>query len=290
MSLSNTTSTNSTNRPIKQIFLLGVGQTGKAIARILHSYTTITIYGTTRNTARIEELKDLGIIPLVGSTVTEQLDAAPDSHAPDSHIVISFPPDGSTDQLIANKFRNTAKLVYISSTGVYGSRTGYVDETTPVDDESPNTKMRLEAERLWLNSGAIVLRAPGIYGPEGGILKRLLAGSYQMPEDKNLISSRIHVDDLASIAIKALECGKPGTTYVIGDNYPCSQQEVALWLCSRLNLTTPPTVPTDLLPPTGRSNRCVNGNRVLQELGLFLKYPTYQEGFGAIVDQLRASK
>lgn len=283
--MENHLSIEATNSSIKQLLLLGVGQTGKAIARISPSYTNATIYGTTRNTARIEELKNLSIIPLVWATVTEQPDAAPGSHAPDTHVVVSFPPDGSTDQAIANNFRHAAKLIYISSTGVYGSRTGYVDETTPVDKESSNTKMRLEAEKQWLEVGAIVLRAPGIYGPESSILQRLLSGQYKMPEDKNLISSRIHVDDLARIAIKALECGKPGTIYVVGDEHPCSQQEVALWLCSLLNLAIPPTVPTDLLPPTARSNRHIKARRVLEELGLSLSYPSYKEGYSAIIAQ-----
>ena len=65
-----------------------------------------------------------------------------------------------------------ARFVYISTTGVYGDCGGAsVSELTPVNPENDRSARRVAAEELlteWAelhDVTAIVLRAPGIYGP-----------------------------------------------------------------------------------------------------------------------------
>lgn len=194
-------------------------------------------------------------------------------------VVVSFPPDGKTDAIIAPACLRARSLVYISSTSVYGKQEGTIHDTTPVDESSPETAPRLEAEKIWRSIGGNVVRAPGFYSCEYGMHKRLKEGSYKLPGDGRRYSSRIHLSDLASIVMALLQSNKQGETYVVGDQQPATHQEVAHWLCGELKLPPPPSVPLEEVHHTLRGNRQVDGSRVLQDLGITLEYPNYKAGY-----------
>ncbi len=113
-------------------------------------------------------------------------------------VVVTFPPDGVTDRAVARGVVRAAAVVYVSSTGVYGDVRGDVDDETPVRGTSARATARLGAEATWRDVGAVVVRAPGIYGPERGVHVRLARGTFRIPGDGTSFVSRIHVDDLAA--------------------------------------------------------------------------------------------
>ncbi len=49
---------------------------------------------------------------------------------------------------------------YISTTSVYGEYKGIVNESTPVDEQADRSKLRLQAEQIWLEKGAIICELP----------------------------------------------------------------------------------------------------------------------------------
>jgi nucleoside-diphosphate-sugar epimerase len=202
---------------------------------------------------------------------------------PGASVLVAFPPDGRTDIEIAPALEG-ARIVYISTTGVYGDARGRVDESTNVDGSEPKAFARLAAERAYLDRGATVLRAAGIYGPGRGLHRRLLKGDFRIPGSGTNVVSRIHVADLARLAVALLgPAGDAhrGTAFVVADDAPVPQINVICWLCDRLRLPLPPWAPIDQVATTLRHDRSVVNARIKRALSMSLEYPTYREGFEA---------
>jgi len=268
---------------VHALLVLGVGQVGEAALQLAHTANPQRVLrATTRSAARAEALAALGATPIVLGA-DDDADAVRAAVHPGDEVLVTFPPDGASDARLADAARAARRVVYISTTGVYGAVSGRVDDDTPVDPEAPRAAPRLAAEACWRAAGAIVLRAPAIYSAASGLHKRLRAGTHRLVEDGSKYVSRIHADDLAALALAALERAAPRSTYVVGDHEPAPQREVVAWLCARLGLPLPPAVAVSEAPPTLRGNRQVDARRVLRELGVTLRYPTYRDGYEAIV-------
>jgi len=259
-----------------RLLFLGVGSCAFAVARAARSARARK--GTTRSKERAPLLAAAGIDPIVAPALaTEQLQEL--SRGAD--VLVSFPPDGASDQRLAPGCAEARAIVYLSSTGVYGARFGRVDDTTPVDDTSPHERSRLDAEQAWRAQGATVLRAPGLYGTGIGLHKRLAAGKFRLTGDGKNPISRIHLDDLASFVLAALAPAHRGETFVIGDRAPGPQREVVAWLCEAMGLPMPGSVDPAEVHHTLRGGREVDPSRAIERLGVTLRYPTYREGFAA---------
>ena len=141
------------------------------------------------------------------------------SIADDSGIVYLAPPPPHGDHdarlrrfLAALGDARPAAFVYLSTTGVYGDTRGErVDESSPTVPGSERARRRLDAEsaaRDWCAARGVrfaCLRVPGIYGPHRLPLDRLRRGEPALrPEDAGP-GNRIHVDDLVSACVAALD-------------------------------------------------------------------------------------
>ncbi len=259
----------------KHLMLIGTGHLAKTI--IDRQKGNQRIIATTRNPNRIFELAELKIEPLIMPLPSAELIAP---LAEDANILVSFPPDGSTDAILAPACSRARSIIYISSTGVYGSKTGKIDDTTSVDQNDERMRPRLAAESIWREHGAMVLRVPGIYGPKSGLHLRLRDGSFKMPAEGGNLISRIHVEDLADIIIEIFNRGKlVDSTYLVGDAHPCTLGEVVTWLSNEMHVPMPESVPLQDANHTLRGNRAVDSSRLLQEINYKLKYPSFKEGY-----------
>jgi hypothetical protein len=275
----------------EKLILVGVGQTAFALAKAALSNGLYDIYGCTRSENRKLELEDCSINPVFladycrGNSL-EQLSLL----CKNAYVLISFPPDGKTDQLLAPALKDAKKLVYISSTGVYGNYCGPVDESTPTDKANPKAAIRIEAENTYLGYGGIILRAPGLYGENSGLHKRLTKDGFTLGSNSNTIFSRIHLDDLAQIILAAFNKAQKHSVYLVGDLLPASLIEVTSFLCQQMNLPMP-TIDQNLsLHETQRYGRQVNPEKVLTQLSVQLKYPNYKEGYAAILAKESTNK
>lgn len=266
-----------------RLLLLGIGQVSRAI--IAQARGTRAVHGTTRNPLRIFELVELGITPLIMPLPSAQL---VEHEAIAADVVVTFPPDGETDAILARGVQGARRVVYISSTSVYGQKEGIVDDTTPTDPACPRSAVRLHAEQIWRDRGAIVLRAPGIYGKEQGLHLALRDGKYQMPGMGERVISRIHVDDLAGLVLAVLDSDLTSETFVVGDKNPCPQKEIVSWLCEKMQMPMPPCAALNEVNPTLRGNRRINAERILARLNYKLKYPDFQSGYGELLASVSA--
>jgi nucleoside-diphosphate-sugar epimerase len=265
----------------RPFIILGCGFVGHEVARLALAEGS-EVVGTTRGGSRPAaarlgagfEMRTLAELtrPVVEALVPEG-----------ARVLVAFAPDGRTDALIAPALAR-ARVVYVSTTGVYGRARGRVDETTDVDPSEPRAAERLAAERAYRDVGATVLRAAGIYGPWRGLHRRLLAGDFKIPGSGTNVVSRIHVTDLARLILAVLgPLGDPqrGEAFVAADDAPVPQIEVLRWLCERLALPLPPEAPIAEVAPTLRHDRSVDNTRIKRALAMTLFYSSYREGFDA---------
>lgn len=262
----------------RSLVLLGVGTVGWAVATLLKEKAKII--GTTRQPGKLLAFVENGLDPIVmpwpAAEVIEPL-------TPGAEVLVTFPPDGTTDAILAPGCASARSIIYVSSTGVYGDHRGQVNDDTEPAPDNESAKLRLEAESIWRAIGATVLRAPAIYGPETGLHVRLRNNNFAIPGDGSGLVSRIHVEDLARIIDTVFQQGIRSETFVVGDLKPSSHREVVEWLCANYNFPMPPYAPLDQATPHLRSSRSVDSSRVLKTLGLELKYPTYKEGFASFL-------
>jgi nucleoside-diphosphate-sugar epimerase len=264
----------------RPLIILGCGYTGAEAARQALAARR-PVVGTTRSPERAAELGRMG----VDARVTERLENEVAALVPEgADVFVTFPPDGRTDGVIAKALGRARAIAYISSTGVYGDAAGHIDEDTPVDGRDAKASARLGAEEAYRAVGGIVLRAAAIYGPGRGLHVRLARGEHKVAGGGSNVVSRIHVEDLAQLALAALEKAEAGSTFVVADDAPVPQAEVIGWLCARLGVPMPKDVPREALPPTLQHDRAIDGRRIQRVLGVELRYPTYREGFGACLE------
>jgi nucleoside-diphosphate-sugar epimerase len=201
--------------------------------------------------------------------------------APGARVLYSIPPaPGEADrlQLLAGR---AARVVYLSSTAVYGA-TCEINEDTPPAPRTPREKARLASEAA-VQSGpweTMVLRPAAIYGPGRGVHESMRRGSFRLLGDGSNYVSRIHVEDLAALAEAALLSRHTGT-WPVADEEPCESREIAAFCAALLGLPLPPQASAAELTETRRANRRVAGSAVFRLLGVTLRYPSYRTGIPA---------
>jgi nucleoside-diphosphate-sugar epimerase len=194
--------------------------------------------------------------------------------------------------------RSLRKLVYTSSTGVYGQTDGaVVDETSPTEPGTPTGEVLLEAERVFLGAArreslsAVVLRVAGIYGPgRGHWLRQFLAGEARIEGAGQRVLNMIHRDDVAGAILAALERGQPGEVYNAVDDEPATQAAVLRWLAATLRRPEPPTVEDAGLAGRrrGLTSKRASNRKLREATGWAPQFPTFREGFTVELRRLGA--
>ena len=184
------------------------------------------------------------------------------------------------------------RLVYTSSTGVYGDHGGdWVDESTPLDPQTEKTRALAEAERVAFETvesvDGTVCRLAGIYGPDRYRLERYLTG----PVTEGYLNM-IHREDAAGAIAHLLAADRArGEVVLLVDDEPADKWTMADWLAEQCGEPEPPKVTVEERladDPSGRarrrlvtSKRCVNDR--LRETGYDLEHPTYRSGYAAAI-------
>ncbi|TVR33959.1 MAG: SDR family oxidoreductase [Nitriliruptor sp.] len=193
--------------------------------------------------------------------------------------------DGLTNVLdhLDRSDRTPARLLAVSSTAVYGVDDGSdVDEDTPTAPTSPTGAVLVEAEQVLhrRRPDAVSLRLSGIYGPgRTRLIDRVRSGQAVLP-DPPALSNRIHRDDAAAAIVHLLTAtAAPERLYLGVDDAPVDRGEVLAFLAQELGLPRPPTGPDR--STRGGDKRCRNDR--LKATGFRFTYPTYREGYRAIL-------
>jgi nucleoside-diphosphate-sugar epimerase len=189
------------------------------------------------------------------------------------------------------------RLLYTSSTGVYGDHDGaWVEEETPPVPDSERGAVLVEAERVALERTAevgidgTVARFGGLYGPGRYRLERYLEG----PVTEGYLNS-VHRDDAAGAVAYLLTAALArDETVLVVDDDPVSKWAFADWLADRCGVARPPKqtvaerLSADDLSEGAKTRirankRCSNDR--LRSLGYEFAYPTVREGYKQAIDR-----
>lgn len=207
--------------------------------------------------------------------------------------------DPRTRHLIAALRRGTCRprrLVYISTTGVYGDCAGArVPESHPRRAESARALRRVDAEQQLRRLGAggycrvVILRAPGIYAADRLPLERLHKGLPLINAGEDSHTNHIHAEDLARACIAALTRGGNNRSFNISDDSNLPMGEWFDLLADHFALPRAPRISRAeaerTLPALQwsfmRESRRLENERMKRELRFILRYPTVSAGLGA---------
>lgn len=273
---------------------MGCGDIGVRVAARLAGRSRV--FGLARSPERAGQLRARGIVPVAGDL---DRPASLTRLAGLAHAVVHLAPpaaEGRRDRRTAHLIAALARpgmlpqrLVYISTTGVYGDCGGEeVDETRPRRPRTDRAARRVDAEerlRAWgARSGVAVsiLRVPGIYAADRLPLARLRAGTPALAPQDDGYTNHIHADDLAAIVVAALARGRPQRAYNTADESALTMGEYFDRVADRFGLPRPPRIrraeAAGRIPPALLSfmeeSRRVRSRRVARELRVRLAYPT----------------
>jgi nucleoside-diphosphate-sugar epimerase len=180
------------------------------------------------------------------------------------------------------------RVLFVSSTAVYGDADGgWLDESTTPAPGGFSGRIIREAEELLyrrlLGTGVtpVVLRLGGIYGPGRTRLIDQVRSSTALTPAEPRYTNRIHRDDAAAAIVHlCTRTADPGPVYLGVDNDPAELGEVQRFLAAELGLPQPATAgPGE--PSRGGNKRC--SNSLLRSTGFEFAYPTFREGYRAIL-------
>jgi nucleoside-diphosphate-sugar epimerase len=203
----------------QHVIIIGCGHVGSALGASLAA-DGHDVAGTTTKTHRVDELRGLGITAevveltevdrvktLLVDRDTIYLTIAPRIRGDDYQRVYV---DGVTNLLAAVEGTPVRRIIYTSSTRVYGQDDGsWVDESSPTIPKDAKSKALLEAERALLDPAGklgistTVLRLCGIHGPGRDLLEHIRKYCGAEREDGDQFVNMIHIDDIVA-ALKRL--------------------------------------------------------------------------------------
>ncbi len=220
-----------------------------------------------------------------------------------THLLISVAPNADGDPVL-NVLRGRITAItpqlkwvgYLSTIGVYGNHDGaWVDEDTPLTPATKRGKLRVAAEAEWQALAADtglplhIFRLAGIYGPGRGPFAKVRKGTARRIVKPSQLFSRIHVEDIATVLAASIAQPNPGRVYNVCDDNPAPPQDVIAYAAELLGLPIPPTEDfataemTDMACSFYAESKSVSNARIKSELGVALKYPTYQAGLQALL-------
>ncbi len=293
---------------MNHLICFGFGFSARALAKRLATQGW-QITGTSRSAEGGERIRAQGFdaARFDGTVPSDEVACALETA---SHVLISAPPGDDGDPVLEQHRSDIVSapglkwIGYLSTIGVYGDRGGaWVDETTPEAPVSQRSKRRLAAEQSWLATARAgrgpavqVFRLAGIYGPGRSAIDQVRSGRARRIVRPGQVFNRIHVDDIATTLTAAIANGGAHSIYNVTDDEPAAPQDVIGHAAQLLGVPPPPEVPIEEaeLSPMAQSFyselKRVRNDRIKQDLGVRLAYPTFREGLAAVLAASRSEK
>ncbi len=286
---------------MKRVLIIGCGNVANRALPWLRR--RFRVYALVRGTGGCGALRDAGVVPVRGD-LDDRRSLMRLAGLADTVLHFAPPPaQGATDprtrRLLAALGAGASlpqRLVYISTTGVYGDCGGeLVPETRALAARTARARRRVDAERQLRAFGRRggtrvgLLRAPGIYGADRLPLERLRRGDPVLAADDDVYTNHIHANDLADAACLAMFRARPGRAYNVTDDSELKMGEYYDIVADVFGLPRPPRCPRvsigERLSPVTLSfmneSRRLDNRRLKRELRMRLRYPTVVDGLQA---------
>ena len=293
---------------MQNLLIVGCGDVARrTLPRLLGHYR---VFALLRDPAQFAYWREHGARPLLAdldlaSSLTRISGLA--------DVVLHFAPppergtqDTRTRRLLAALARGKSlpqRLVYISTSGVYGDCAGArIDETRPLRPATARAVRRVDAEGQLRRFGArhgvrvSILRAPGIYAGERLPVERLKRGVKALVDADDVFTNHIHADDLAMLTCAALRFGRANRCYNAADDSELKMGEYFDLVADRFSLPRAPRIARSAaaleMSPLQLSfmseSRRLDNRRIKKELRARLRYPQVADGVDAAWRQTNA--
>ncbi len=287
------------------VCIVGCGDIGRRVARRLIA-SGHRVEGIVKSDRSADQLREIGAHAHV-----HDLDREPPRTGADQIYWFAPPPgEGREDprlrrwlqKLNEGSLQRPGHIVYISTSGVYGN-TGddWIDESTPLNPQTDRARRRADAEAALHTlcpdrARFMILRVPGIYGPARLPRKRLQKVLPVVDDADNSEgprwSNRIHSEDLADIALAAMQSGINRRAYNASDGNPTTMCDYFSRCAELLGLPPPPRISLAearrILSPQMLSfleeSRRLSNRRIILELGVTLRFPTLAQGLPSCLE------
>jgi nucleoside-diphosphate-sugar epimerase len=272
-----------------RIFIVGAGYVGMATASLLTQKGHVVDVGR-RTTDGRGGSHAMDVLRPV--TYPESLPAAEciiycvaaDGFAPEAYRAAYV--EGLRNVIDAAAKGAARRLVFVSSTGVFGQDDGsVVDESSPAEPRGFSGRTILEGESLLAAApfGATAIRFSGIYGPGRDRLVRMVRTRTPVSaKGRAAITNRIHRDDCALALLHLVECGTVEPLYLGSDEAPTAMGDILDWIAARLGVEPLPIGGDEGETLQRGGNKRISSARLRGE-GFKFRYPTYREGFEALL-------
>ncbi|MCK0144445.1 NAD-dependent epimerase/dehydratase family protein [Arenibacter sp. F26102] len=260
----------------KKIGILGCGWLGLPLAKSLLE-DKHTVYGTTTSITKIAILEKDNIIPYhivlteigIEGNIKEFLSEL-------DFLIINVPPNlrsAPKESFVEKMFHLHSeikisplkRIIFISSTSVYGNISGLVTEDSPAQPNTESGKQLLASENIFLKDGQLnttVIRFGGLIGPKRHPVN-FLSGKTNLGNGDNPINL-IHLNDCIGI-IKTVINGDY-KNQVLNGVYPHHPKKEDYY--------TSEAIKRGLLPPIYTQNLNKIGNKTIASK--YLNVKTYQ--------------
>ena len=289
----------------KRLLIFGFGYTSKFMCQKLEKKNW-QVFCTTRFREKFEEIRSINSTP-IGFDDEEKIKLLLEE---DLYILSTAPPKNGTDPVIDNYsylFKNNSERIkwagYLSTTSVYGDKKGeWVTEDTVLKPSLERSILRVAAENLWMKLGdilatkTIIFRLAGIYGPGRSLVDRMIENEKIYIVDKPAhLFNRIHIEDIVGAIEMAMSNQSRSSIFNLSDDMPATQIEVAQFAANLLEKKFPETVnlKSERVSEMARSfykeEKKVSNEKLKNELGYNLMFPSFKEGLLAIYKNSRVS-
>jgi nucleoside-diphosphate-sugar epimerase len=284
-----------------RLLIVGCGDVGMRLLPLVRD--RYRVFAVTSNPGRCAELRAAGAVPIVADLDVPHTLARLSRLA---RLVVHMAPpkgEGACDtrtRHLAHALAPGTRLVYLSTSGVYGDCQGaLVDETRTVAPHNPRARRRVDAERTlraWgktSGSSVAIIRVPGIYAADRLPFKRLADRAPALNEQDDVFTNHIHADDLARIVALALVRARPGRVYHAVDDTRMKMAEYFDVVADAFGMARVPRLARLALAAVASpvtmsfmsESRRLDNERIKGELGVRLRYPDVTQAVQAMAAQ-----
>lgn len=264
-----------------KIGIMGCGWLGFPLAKSWKN-EGLQVHGSTTHISKFDSLEKCGITPFKVVVSATAIEGDIQSFLKSIDVLIlNIPPKlrGTSSVSFVAKMRvllpyleqaSLSKVLFISSTSVYGNEQGHVNAMTPPVPSSESGKQLLKAEQLLTSSPVFqttILRFGGLIGENRHPVTMLSA-------KKNLSGGKapinlIHLDDCIEIIKGIVSESLWGKTYCAVAPFHPSKEEYYTTQAAKRNLPTP-----EYASKKTFQNKQVDGFHLTNDLGYVFKHPS----------------
>ena len=244
---------------MKQISILGCGWLGLPLAKALLK-KGFFVKGSTTSLEKISVLESAGIAPFIIRLEEEKIsDSITDFLADSQILIVDIPPKlrGNSNENFVAKIATLIpfiekstidKVLFVSSTSVYGEDNGLVTDETPLNPDTEGGRQLVIVERLLQKNSCFettILRFGGLIGQDRNPV-RFLSGRENI-ENPDAPINLIHQEDCIGIIEKIIELDSWNKTYNAVAPFHPTRKEYYTQKAADLNLALPKFVPSNTM-------------------------------------------